>query len=167
MQLKIFTIILILLFSLPANAQEVISGKVEKVTDADTIKLEGENIRLKGIDAPELKQECFNKKTEKRWPCGYVARKKLREMIGENVVTCHKVAEGKYQRFIGQCFVSTEKGKIDISETLVSTGWALAYESYSLRYVANEWMARLTGSGIWSSKFVKPWTWRKQRKSKK
>ena len=36
---------------------KIISG-IAKVTDGDTIKIEGKKIRFFGIDAPEKKQKC-------------------------------------------------------------------------------------------------------------
>ena len=32
-----------------------------KITDGDTIKINGEKIRFSGIDTPELKQTCIKK----------------------------------------------------------------------------------------------------------
>ena len=44
------------------------SSKTVSVIDGDTIKIGGEKIRFSGIDAPELKQDCFkNEKKNTLW----------------------------------------------------------------------------------------------------
>ena len=47
----------IFLLSTKASSIEKIEG-VPSVTDGDTIKINGNKIRLFGIDAPEVKQSC-------------------------------------------------------------------------------------------------------------
>ena len=64
---------------------KIISG-IAKVTDGDTIRIEGKKIRFFGIDAPEKKQQCskpwltisfisFNK----NYPCGQISTDKLKK----------------------------------------------------------------------------------------
>ena len=56
-----------------------IAGHVD-VIDGDTIKIDGVNIRLFGIDAPELKQKCKDNKNIE-WDCGKCARAFLQGML--------------------------------------------------------------------------------------
>ena len=46
------------------------------VTDGDTIRYKGAKIRLEGIDAPEINQQCKTK--NKFWNCGEQASNALR-----------------------------------------------------------------------------------------
>jgi len=46
-----------------------------KITDGDTIKINGEKIRFSGIDTPELKQTCIKQGVKK--PCGITAKQIL------------------------------------------------------------------------------------------
>ena len=46
---------------------------------------------------------------------------------------------------------------------MVASGWALAYRQYSLDYVKDEEKAKSEKLGLWSSQFVEPWRWRKER----
>ena len=39
-----------------------VQSQILIIVDGDTIHLNGEKIRFIGIDAPELKQNCYNKK---------------------------------------------------------------------------------------------------------
>ena len=59
-----------------------------KITDGDTIKINGEKIRFSGIDTPELKQTCIKQGVKK--PCGITAKKILIDRIADNKVTCLK-----------------------------------------------------------------------------
>ena len=52
-----------------------IKSQVIKITDGDTIKIDGDKIRFSGIDTPELKQTCV--KNEVKILCGLNAKKIL------------------------------------------------------------------------------------------
>ena len=62
-----------------------------KIVDGDTIVLNGEKIRLSGIDAPELKQTC--RKDEQKVFCGKFAKMLLIKKIGNGTPKC--ISEGK------------------------------------------------------------------------
>ena len=131
------------------------SSKTVSVIDGDTIKIGGEKIRFSGIDAPELKQDCF--KNEKKIPCGILAKKALLKKIGNNLPMC--VIEGKdvYKRILAECFVN---GK-SLSKFLVRNGYAFAYRKYSRKFIEDERFARANKLGLWSMKFEYPWKFRK------
>ena len=64
-----------------------ISG-IAKVTDGDTIKIDGKKIRFFGIDAPEKKQQCRKPwltisfiSFSKDYPCGQISTDKLKKKI--------------------------------------------------------------------------------------
>ena len=57
-----------------------------KITDGDTIKINGEKIRFSGIDTPELKQTCIKQGVRK--PCGLTAKKILIDKIAEKKIVC-------------------------------------------------------------------------------
>jgi len=127
-----------------------------KITDGDTIKINGEKIRFSGIDTPELKQTCI-KKGESN-PCGITAKQILVDKIGDNKVTC--VSEGKdhYKRTLAECFVKDES----LSSYLVRSGYAFAYRRYSKKFIADENYAKFNKLGMWSMVFDYPWDWRKK-----
>ena len=126
-----------------------------KITDGDTIKINGEKIRFSGIDTPELKQTCI-KKGESN-PCGITAKQILVDKIGDNKVTC--VSEGKdhYKRTLAECFVKDES----LSSYLVRSGYAFAYRRYSKKFIADENYAKFNKLGMWSMVFDYPWDFRK------
>ena len=147
-----------LLLSGTAHA-DVISG-LAKVTDGDTIRINSERIRLHGIDAPELQQQCGTEAGE-LYLCGQSAAEKLRETIGNQPVDCQIVERDRYNRIIGVCFNATGK---NLQSLLVESGWAIAYRRYSTRYVEEETTAREARRGIWQGSFTMPWIWRRQNR---
>ncbi len=140
-----------------------IFGKVERIVDGDTFRMEGivSNVRLWGVDSPELRQDCFEKNGE-IWRCGKEARTRLRSIVaGADEVSC--VVKGKsYGRLVGRCFVGTK----DIGEALVGDGLAVEDARYSRgRYGVRQAEARTAKMGIWRGCFTKPRRWRKRQRN--
>ena len=77
-----------------------------KITDGDTIKVNGEKIRFSGIDTPELKQICIKQEVKK--PCGMTAKQILIDKIADNNVTCVNEGKDQYKRTLAECFVNNE-----------------------------------------------------------
>lgn len=74
---------LLLVLSLPLAAQ-TLTGPA-RVIDGDTIELQGQKVRLHGVDAPELSQTCQRKGA--LYHCGAVALVRLEELIDGRPVT--------------------------------------------------------------------------------
>ena len=130
-----------------------------RIIDADTIELGGAKVRLNGIDAPEMRQNCEDINS-KLYLCGVSARDALQalvESMADEMVQCRYTGKDFYDRFIGECSL----GKININMWLVENGWGLAYRKYSKKYVKNENIAESNRVGMWSGKFVEPWNWRR------
>ena len=127
-----------------------------KITDGDTIKLNGDKIRFSGIDTPELKQICV--KNEVKILCGLNAKKILIDKIGNNKVTCVKEGKDRYKRILAECFVNNES----LSSYLVRSGYAFAYRKYSKKFISDEEFAKSNKLGMWSMEFEYPWDWRKK-----
>ena len=127
-----------------------------KITDGDTIKLNGDKIRFSGIDSPELKQTCI--KDGVKILCGLNAKKILVDKIGNNKVTCVKEGKDRYKRILAECFVNNES----LSSYLVRSGYAFAYRKYSKKFISDEEFAKSNKLGMWSMEFDYPWDWRKK-----
>ena len=130
-----------------------------KITDGDTIKVNGEKIRFSGIDTPELKQTCV--KAGVSDPCGVTARQILIDKIGNNTVECIIEGQDQYKRSLAECFVNKES----LSSYLVRKGYAFAYRKYSKKFIADEDYARINKIGMWSMSFDYPWDYRKSKKN--
>ena len=136
-------------------AAEPITGTAE-VTDGDSLKVNGCNIRLEGIDAPEKDQFCINAGGQ-QVACGFDARDRLRDFINGRQVSCEKKGvDIKYCRTLAACSVDGE----DIQAWMVSEGLALAYEEYSKEFVPQQDEARAAQRGLWRGTFVAPWEFR-------
>lgn len=127
-----------------------------KIIDGDTLRIGEGKVRLHGIDAPEIKQQCRTPEGHS-WQCGLKASATLAAIIGQNEVICTKETIDRYGRFIGTCY---QNGK-NLNAMMVSLGWALAYRRYSTDYTGQETAASSSRSGIWSGDFVAPWLWRR------
>ena len=126
-----------------------------KITDGDTIKINGEKIRFSGIDTPELKQMCT--KDGVKNSCGIKAKQILIDKIADNNVYCVNSGKDQYKRTLAECFVNN----ISLSSYLVRSGYAFAYRKYSKKFIADEDYARINKIGMWSMKFEYPWDFRR------
>ena len=126
-----------------------------KITDGDTIKINGEKIRFSGIDTPELKQTCI--KDGENNSCGLTAKQILIDKIAKNKVKCIKEGIDRYKRILAECFVNNES----LSRYLVRSGYAFAYRKYSKKFIIDEDYARANKLGMWSMEFEYPWDFRK------
>ena len=127
-----------------------------KITDGDTIKVNGEKIRFSGIDTPELKQICIKQGVKK--PCGMTAKQILIDKIADNNVACVNEGKDQYKRTLAECFVNNES----LSRYLVRSGYAFAYRRYSKKFILDEDYAKFNKLGMWSMEFDYPWDWRKK-----
>ena len=128
-----------------------------RVIDGDSFDVQGTVIRLYGIDAPELGQNC--RIGTRTYDCGQIARTALLDLTAGVTVSCQLTpaspedgADGR----IGRCSADG----YDLSEGMAYTGWALAVRQVSERYVVYEEQARTAGRGLWTGQFVTPWDWR-------
>jgi endonuclease YncB( thermonuclease family) len=131
-----------------------------QVIDGDSLKRHQMRYRIHGIDAPELKQICWIK--DQPWSCGEASRDYLRKIQGREGLFCIKVDEDRYRRDIVKCSVQTNDGIKDVGSIMVEEGYALAYRQYSKEYIEEEKRAKDNKKGIWKSRFIYPWEWRRK-----
>lgn len=157
-KILIFKILLLLLLSSlnTINAKTII-GK-PKIIDGDTIHIKNDKIRLHGIDAPETKQKCIFQKKE--WSCGKQSTIELKKLIDNQIISCTTTDIDIYKRYVAICSTN----EINLNQTMVKKGWALAYRYYSNDYIIEEKYARENQLGIWKSQFEKPYVYRKKNK---
>ena len=132
-----------------------IKSQVIKITDGDTIKINGEKIRFSGIDTPELKQTCIKNGVKNL--CGIKAKEILIDKISNKKVSCIRDGKDQFKRTLAECFVNNES----LSRYLVRSGYAFAYRKYSKKFIKDEDYARMKKIGMWSMEFEYPWDYRK------
>ncbi|MFL9610974.1 thermonuclease family protein [Methylobacillus sp. Pita2] len=147
-------------------ADNVLSGVVFRVHDGDTVTLIDDsnarhNIRLVGIDAPELDQR-FGPESKM-----FLARQVCNQRV--QVIT---KGNDMYKRVLGEVVV----GQVSMNEALVRNGWAVAYRicrkkngctpnDEAVKYVPLESNAYQTRAGLWADDNpVMPWDHRRMTK---
>ncbi|MBB4304095.1 endonuclease YncB(thermonuclease family) [Rhodobium orientis] len=132
------------------NDKETVAG-TPYVVDGDSLTFDDRRVRLVGIDAPELRQDCSNGK--KPYPCGRRARDSLAELVNGDKVSCRISGRDRYDRALGWC----RRRGVLLNREMVRAGWATA----DWRFLIAETGARLAGRGIWQGPFQSPRDWRR------
>jgi len=156
--IKPLMVTLALLLCPPALADVV---GVARVIDGDTLDVDGQRIRLFGIDAPEGKQTCG--RDGMSWLCGQEAGKFLRELVGDLTVICNERDRDRYGRTVAVCVIPNGG---DLGAAMVAAGLALAYLRYGGKvYDQMEGEARGAKRGLWADgvTFTAPRKWRARK----
>jgi len=130
-----------------------------EVIDGDRFELEGQSIRLHGIDAFEIGQTCLDARGLP-WRCGVVAKAALAERVQGNTLSCTVIDEDRFGAYVARC---AAPDGTDLAAYLVENGLALADRRASDAYVAKERSARAARAGAWEGAFMPPWEWRRQQ----
>lgn len=151
----------------PASA-ETITGMVTRVHDGDTFSIGERRIRVFGIDAPELNQQCRADAIYDAGPsvcvaCGTASRDHLATLILDKEVSCTRRGKS-YDRIVAECSV----GEIHIGPWMLSHGFATTYKDFLTRrdlheYGGAEAAAKRAGAGLWSMTFIPPADWRNRK----
>lgn len=144
-------------FALAANATELVG--VPEITDADTVIIAGEKVRILDMDAPETDQFCLDSKGD-AWNCGIAARDALAKRVGSRSWECAGTVHDTFRRLLVSCVVDN----VNISQWMVRAGWALSptHKGYSHRFDGDQELARGENVGLWAGAFIAPWDWRRR-----
>ena len=121
-----------------------------RVVDGDTMVIADGDIRLFGIDAPELSQMCD--RNGQKWNCGQEAARRLSDLVAGRTVACSGQGTDKFGRTVARC----RAGDTDLNRAMVATGYAVAFRRYSHDYVSAEEAARVSRRGMWAGTFEMP-----------
>ena len=122
--MKLFTLCLLLSINVLANIGSFTldSEKTLYVVDGDSISMQ---MRIAGIDTPEIKQKCRKTKL-KTIDCGRLSKNYLKQVLqnlpGE--LSIEPVGVDHYRRIL----VKVYKGNIDIGKLMVEAGMAFSYK---------------------------------------
>jgi endonuclease YncB( thermonuclease family) len=126
------------------------------VTDGDGLRIGDERIRLWGIDAPELDQQCRRNRTV--YACGTEARDALERLVDAGAPSCERLYEDPYGRTVARCSVAG----VDLGAEMVRLGLAVDFRRYSKgAYADEEAQARAARRGLWAGEFEVPAQWRR------
>ena len=149
-------------------------GAAKYVGDGDTFSLGDVSLRLVDLDAPELKQVCWQGTQSAR--CGEAARDQLARLIDGKILSCTPKtnAEGKTRESFGRPLVTckvldpdTGLGQ-DLGGQMVATGFALPY-AYKTGapnpYAQTGAIAAQNKAGLLSWCVLRPDVWRDNPKN--
>ena len=123
--------------SLQAKAiyPDITVSEVISVYDGDTFKVNIDNypavigesisIRIRGIDAPEIRGKCVSEKAK-----AIEARDFLKQRLASGkLIELHNVQRGKYFRLVAKVVVDD----VDVSQALIDKGLARLYDGRAKR----------------------------------
>lgn len=130
----------------------------ERAIDGDTLEIEGERIRLRGIDAFELGQTCLGADGTP-WRCGVAAKAAIAGQIDGAPVSCTVLDQDAQGHYLARC---TTRDGTDLGAFLVASGLALPHGRYAQDYRDERRAAERRNEGAWGGIFMPPWRWRSQ-----
>lgn len=133
-----------------------LSGLVKEVFSGYLFRINGHFIKLYAIDSPDINQTCIDRQGSV-YPCGKMAKNKLKQLIFNKNVECALVATDGMNNYVATC----KMGDYDIGAVMVSSGWAVANRESTAVYIPYEQEARAQKKGLWEGKFMAPWTFRR------
>jgi endonuclease YncB( thermonuclease family) len=150
---------LLIAASASAHAGTIITGRVVRVSDGDTLTLlDAEQrqhvVRLDGIDAPEKGQ-----------PFGHASKRHLSDLAfdRDSFAKCHKT--DRYRRNV--CRVIVDDVDLGLEQLRAGLAWVFSRYAHELpaqlraEYIEAERAARDEQRGLWSeTEPISPWEWR-------
>jgi endonuclease YncB( thermonuclease family) len=128
------------------------------VVDGDSLRTASEEIRLVGIDAPELRQTCRDAHG-REWSCGRAAKARLAELVAQGDVACTPRGRDRYGRTLAVC---SARNVPDLGEVMVREGYAVNFAIDYGGYPVAEREAQSARAGICQGDFERPKDWRRR-----
>jgi endonuclease YncB( thermonuclease family) len=132
-----------------------IEGAATAVT-GDVLRLQGQLVRLDGIEAPERDQRCgtgaAGRGSAKRWSCGEVAADTLARIVRGKTVRCSVSGQDELGRGRGSCQIDGQ----NIAAELVRAGLAFSAGGLLSGFGALEQDARNQKLGLWKGEADRP-----------
>ena len=116
---------ILIFFATPALAMPI-CGKEKRVTcivDGDTVWIDGEKIRLLGIDAPELRSQCAIEKRK-----AALATDRLRTILSDNTFTIERTGHDRYGRTLAHLRI----GKTTAGQMMIEGDFARPWRGHSV-----------------------------------
>lgn len=110
-----------------------------QVVDGQTLVINGQRLRLSGIEAIGDNRSCYDFRYNP-YPCGWLARSHLGDLILNKQVTCSGDARDENQTPMVRCAI----GDLNLNREMVRAGWATSQE-----YRAEQDLAQREKVGMW------------------
>jgi len=140
---------------------ERVQATVTEISDGDTFVVRADrmsilNVRLYGIDAPELSQ-----------PHGLEAKAFLSKLVESKTISLEILDVNRYGQSVALAYLENERS---LQEQLIEAGFAWVYPKYCMIPLCRYWKkveleAHDSREGIWQANSpVQPWQWRESQK---
>lgn len=144
---------LLLLGFLSRPPENAITGAAHAL-DGDSLVVNGQEMRIRGMDAPEFRQTC--QADGQHLPCGQRATAAMKRWLSRGPVYCYGSERDRYNRRLVLCRVNG----VDIGRDLVINGLAVDYGLYP----EEEREAAAAQRGIWATTFERPEDYRRRQR---
>ncbi|HYZ64867.1 MAG TPA: thermonuclease family protein [Acetobacteraceae bacterium] len=111
------------------------------VIGGDTLRLDGQVIRLRGVEAPDRGDRCRGE-----MDCGGAATSVLAGLVRDRRVECRMTGHDG----AGRPYATCEANGTDLSRAIVASGWARAQPGVP-ELADLELRARRQGAGLWAA----------------
>ena len=139
--------------SLPGSAT-ALSGRGDAMS-GDLLRVDGQLVRLTGIETPEPKQICL-KNNGRRWSCGVSAKSALDKLVRGKTISCATSGQDDAGHTLATCRTKDA----DIATELVRGGHVFSAQGVLNSYNVVEDEARTAKLGVWQGESVRPQEWR-------
>ena len=154
MKLFVFALLISLNASSNISSFSLNSDKSLYIVDGDSVSLQ---MRIAGIDTPEIKQKC-RKRVNQIIDCGRLSERYLQKLLKSipGKITLEPIGIDHYQRVL----VRVYKGGSNIGKLMVESGMAFSYKD---TYRQEEELAKAEKLGFWGfyTPPIEPYKWRK------
>ncbi|MEP4036141.1 thermonuclease family protein [Pseudophaeobacter sp.] len=133
-----------------------VPGGTFRIIEGDFLGLGNLRIRLVGIDAPEVAQQC-NTAEGGHWECAAEAEDRIGDLLrSAERIECFSNEQDSYGHYLASC----KADGLDVGALLVAEGLAWPDEEQG-HYLPEAAQAQAAGRGIWQAETPTPAEWRK------
>lgn len=111
--------------------------------------IEGTPVRLYGVLAPALSQEC-QVAGDETWRCGLASAAALLQAVKDREVDCRGNSNNADGELIAICFIAGRS----VNQFMIELGWAEADRSVTSMFNDIEAEARADRRGLWNSDYL-------------
>lgn len=132
-----------------------LTGRARAI-DADTLEFGFKRIDLWGADAMNRFQKCLV--NGQSTACGAEAWQITTNLLVATPITCEIRGKNRYHRNMAVC---RNANGVDIGQSLILRGMAVARPDQMPEYETVEARARQARTGVWAGEFIDPLKWRR------
>lgn len=129
--------------------------------EGDLVSINGNAVKLWGIDAPDLGQMCISKFGQS-YDCAAASKNVLAGHIGQKQITCYIRGKNSHGQQIGTCGIDG----LDLGALMIRDGYAMSFRGLNVHYDKLQAYAQANKRGLWDGRFKAPWIWRSEQTRK-